>query len=40
MKYEVQKRMLDAGAHYVIDTIRELPETLATINARLNNDYK
>lgn len=40
MKYEVRKRMLDAGAHYVIDTIRELPETLATINARLNNDYK
>ena len=40
MKYEVRKRMLDAGAHYVIDTIGELPETIATINTRLNNDYK
>lgn len=40
MKYEVRKRMLDAGAHYVIDTICELPEIIATINTRLNNDYK
>lgn len=40
MKYEVRKRMLDAGAHYVIDTICELPEIIAIINARMNNDYK
>lgn len=40
MKYEVRKRMLDAGAHYVIDTINELPEIIDNINTRLNNDYK
>lgn len=40
MKYEVRKRMLDAGAHYVIDSIKELPATINAINVRLNNEYK
>lgn len=40
MKVDVRKRMLDAGAHYVIDTINELPEVIARINAGLNNIHQ
>lgn len=32
MKTEVRQRMLAAGAHYVIDTIAELPHCIDTIN--------
>lgn len=37
-KPEVRKRMLDAGAHFVVDTIKELPSVIDTINKKLNNN--
>ena len=37
-KAEVRKRMLDAGAHFVVDTIKELPSVIDTINKKLNNN--
>lgn len=35
-KQEVRQRMLDAGAHYVLDNITELPACIAQINQQLN----
>lgn len=35
-KTEVRRRMLDAGAHYVVDTIEELPAIIEEINKILN----
>ena len=32
LKREVKERMLSAGAHYVLDTIRELPVCINEIN--------
>ena len=37
-KAEVRKPMLDAGAHFVVDTIKELPSVIDTINKKLNNN--
>ena len=34
-KQEVRQRMLDAGAHYVLDNITELPACIAQINQQL-----
>ena len=31
----VRRRMLAAGAHYVVDTIAELPAVIAEINRKL-----
>ena len=36
-KAEVRRRMTEAGAHYVVDTIAELPEVIDCINSRMNN---
>lgn len=36
MKEEVRRRMLDAGAHYVLDSIHELPACIEEINASMN----
>lgn len=36
MKAEVKQRMLLAGAHYVVDSIQELPFTIELINHKLN----
>lgn len=36
MKSDVRQRMLLAGAHYVVDDIRELPEIIGQINQKLN----
>lgn len=36
MKEEVRRRMLGAGAHYVLDSIRELPSCIEEINASIN----
>lgn len=36
LKEEVRERMLKAGAHFVIDTIEELPSCIETINNRLS----
>ena len=33
MKADVRRRMLDAGAHRVLDNIRELPAYIAELNA-------
>lgn len=35
-KAEVRRRMLDAGAHYVVDSIEELPAVIEEINKSLN----
>ena len=35
-KQEVRQRMLDAGTHYVLDNITELPACIAQINQQLN----
>ena len=35
-KQEVRQRMLNAGAHYVLDNITELPACIAQINQQLN----
>lgn len=35
-KQEVRMRMYAAGAHYVVDDIRELPALIKAINARMN----
>lgn len=34
---EVRNRMYAAGAHYVVDTIEELPDLIESINARMNS---
>ncbi len=34
-KADVRRRMLAAGAHYVVDTIAELPAVIAEINRKL-----
>ena len=36
MKNEVKQRMLAAGAHHVLDNIKELPLYIATLNKSLN----
>lgn len=36
-KTEVRRRMLDAGAHFVVDNIEELPVVIEKINKNLNN---
>lgn len=36
-KTEVRRRMSDAGAHYVVDTIRELPAVIEEINRKLSH---
>ena len=33
----VRKRMLEAGAHYVVDSIEQLPAVIEEINARMNH---
>ena len=35
-KAEVRRRMLEAGAQYVVDDITELPEIIETINQKMN----
>ncbi len=35
-KADVRRRMLQAGAHYVVDTIAELPAVIEEINIRMN----
>ena len=35
-KAEVRRRMLEAGAHYVVDDITELPAVIETINQKMN----
>lgn len=35
-KAEVRRRMLEAGAHYVVDTIAELPAVIDEINRKLS----
>lgn len=35
-KAEVRRRMLEAGAHYVVDDITELPGVIETINKNMN----
>ncbi len=37
-KYEIRKRMYSAGAHYVVDDMRELPDLIACINERMNQN--
>lgn len=37
MRKEVRKSMYQAGAHYVVDDIRELPEIMDAINNKMNN---
>ena len=34
-KTQVRRRMLEAGAHYVVDTIAELPDVIDDINSKL-----
>ena len=34
-KHDVRRRMLAAGAHYVIDTMAELPEVIGLINEKM-----
>ena len=35
---EVRYRMYAAGAHYVVDSIEELPALIEAINERMNNE--
>ena len=35
---EVRNRMYAAGAHYVVDSIKELPALIECINARMANE--
>ena len=35
---EVRYRMYAAGAHYVVDSIEELPALIESINARMNRE--
>ena len=37
LKEAVRTRMLDAGAHYVLDSIRELPACIRQINQELHS---
>lgn len=39
LKAEVRQRMLLAGAHYVVDSIEELPRIIELINHKLNTNY-
>ena len=34
-KHDVRRRMLAVGAHYVIDTMAELPEVIGLINEKM-----
>ena len=36
-KADVRRRMLEAGAHYVVDSIEQLPEVIKDINQKLAN---
>ena len=36
-KADVRRRMLEAGAHYVVDSIEQLPEIIEVINQQLAN---
>ena len=36
----VRNRMYAAGAHYVVDSICELPALIESINARMENEMK
>ena len=36
--YKVRYRMYAAGAHYVVDSIEELPALIESINARMNRE--
>ena len=36
-KADVRRRMLEAGAHYVVDSIEQLPEVIEDINQKLAN---
>ena len=36
----VRNRMYAAGAHYVVDSICELPALIKSINARMENEMK
>ena len=38
-KAEVRQRMLLAGAHYVVDSIEELPQIIELINHKLNTNH-
>ena len=38
-KQEVRRRMLQAGAHYVVDSIGQLPAVIDEINCRLNANH-
>ncbi len=38
-KAEVRQRMLLAGAHYVVDSIEELPKIIELINHKLNTNH-
>ena len=38
-KREVRRRMLQAGAHYVVDSIGQLPAVIDEINCRLNANH-
>lgn len=38
LKAEVRQRMLLAGAHYVVDSIEELPQVMELINHKLNTN--
>ena len=34
----VRNRMYAAGAHYVVESVRELPALIESINARMSSD--
>ena len=36
---DVRKRMYAAGAHYVVNSIDELPDLIECINARMENEF-
>lgn len=38
-KLEVRRRMLEAGAHYVVDSIAQLPAVIDEINCKLNANH-
>ncbi|WP_430461964.1 phosphonoacetaldehyde hydrolase [Thalassolituus sp. LLYu03] len=40
LRRKAEQRLFDAGAHYVIDSVAQLPAVIADINARLNRGDK
>lgn len=40
LRNKAEQRLYDAGAHYVIDTVAQLPEVICDINARLARGEK